>query len=90
MNFYGFGNETAKIDDKTLYKTETNEYSIFPALRFQPGKRFELHVGPEAKVVQTKGGDSLVEQEQAYGTGKFGEVALRAGLEYDSRGRARP
>ena len=89
MNFYGFGNQTATIDDKALYKTETNEYSIFPALRFQPGKRFELHVGPEARVVQTKGGDSLVEQEQPYGTGKFGEVALRVGLAFDSRGRAR-
>ena len=39
MNFFGFGNETADIDDKALYKTETNEYSVFPALRFQPGKR---------------------------------------------------
>jgi hypothetical protein len=87
MNFYGFGNETAKIDDKKLYKTETNVYEIFPALRFQPGSRFEIHVGPETKVVQTKGGDSLVEQEQAYGAGKFGEAALRAGFEYDSRGR---
>ena len=88
MDFYGFGNETARIDDKTLYKTETNEYTIFPALRWQPGSRFELHVGPETKVVQTKGGDSLVEQQQPYGTGKFGEAALRAGFEYDSRGRS--
>jgi hypothetical protein len=87
MNFYGFGNETPGIDDKALYKTETNEYTIFPALRFTPGPRFELHVGPETRVVQTKGGDSLVEQEQPYGSGKFGEAALRAGFEYDSRGR---
>jgi hypothetical protein len=88
MNFFGFGNETANIEDKALYKTETNEYVIFPALRFQPGSRFDLHIGPQAKVVQTKGGDSLVEQEQAYGIGKFGELAVRAGFEYDSRGRS--
>jgi hypothetical protein len=87
MNFYGFGNETAGIDDKTLYKTETNVYEIYPALRFQPGRRFELHIGPQTKVVQTKGGDSLVEQQAPYGSGKFGEVSLRAGFEYDSRGR---
>ena len=84
-----FRERDREIDDKALYKAETNEYSIFPALRFQPGKRFELHVGPEARVVQTKGGDSLVEQEEEYGTGKFGEVTLRAGLAFDSRGRAR-
>ena len=87
-NFFGFGNETAPVDDKTLFKTETNEYSILPALRFQPNTRLELHVGAGAKFLQTKGGDSLVEQQQPYGTGKFGQVGVRAGLEYDSRGRA--
>ena len=88
MNFYGFGNETATIDDKKLFKTETNEYSIFPALRFRPSSSFELHVGAQAKTVETKGGDSLVEQQQPYGTGNFGEAAARLGFEYDSRGRS--
>jgi hypothetical protein len=88
MNFFGFGNQTAKIEDGKLFRTETNEYSVFPALRYRPGTQFQLHVGAEAKVVQTKGGDSLVEQEQAYGTGKFGEASARAGFEYDSRGLA--
>jgi hypothetical protein len=88
MNFYGFGNETAKIEDKAIYKTETNEYRVFPALSYRPGVTFELHVGAEAKVVETKGGGSLVEQEQPYGTGNFGEAAVRAGFEYDSRGRS--
>jgi hypothetical protein len=88
LNFYGFGNETPNVEDKALYKTETNEYMVFPALSYRPSINFELHVGAEAKVVQTKGGDSLVEQEQAYGSGKFGEVGLRAGFEYDSRGRS--
>jgi hypothetical protein len=88
MNFYGFGNETPDVPEKTLHMTETNEYTVFPALRFRPSPAFELHVGAEAKVVQTKGGDSLVEQEQVYGSGKFGEAGVRAGLEYDSRGRS--
>jgi len=88
MNFFGFGNETEPIDDKVLYKTETNEYELFPALRYEPSSRFELHAGPYAKRVETKGGDSLVEQQKPYGTGGgFGEAALRAGFEYDSRGR---
>jgi len=29
-----------------------------------------------------------VEQEEVYGSGKFGEAGVRAGLEYDSRGRS--
>jgi hypothetical protein len=88
MNFFGFGNDTPKIEDKKVYKTETNEYTVFPTLSLRPSFTFELHVGAEAKVVETKGGDSLVEQEQAYGTGRFGEASLRAGFEYDSRGRS--
>jgi hypothetical protein len=87
MNFFGFGNETAKLDEKTLYKTETSEFRLAPALSWRPARTFELHVAAEAKVVKTKGGDSLVEQEQLYGTGQFGEAGLRGGFEYDSRGR---
>jgi hypothetical protein len=88
MNFFGFGNETPKIDDKTIYKTETSEYRVAPALSWRPDRTFELHVAAEAKVVKTKGGDSLVEQQQPYGTGQFGEAGLRTGFEYDSRGLA--
>jgi hypothetical protein len=88
QNFYGFGNETPDVPDKTLHMTETNEYSVFPALRYQPGLKLELHVGAEVKVVETKGGDSLVELEKPYGAGSFGEAGLRAGFEYDSRGRS--
>jgi hypothetical protein len=87
-NFYGFGNETLDVPEKELHMTETNEYSVFPALRYQASPAFELHVGAEAKVIETKGGDSLVEQQQVYGSGTFGEAALRAGFEYDSRGRS--
>ena len=89
-NFYGFGNETEPIDDPTLYRTETNEFMVFPALSWRPSFTFELHVGAEAKGVRTKGGDSLVEQSQVYGSGSFGEAGVRAGFEYDSRGRALP
>ncbi len=87
-NFYGFGNEAPDVPEKTLHMTETNEYSVFPALRYRPARTLELHLGAEAKVVQTRGGDSLVEQEEIYGSGTFGAAAARAGLEFDSRGRS--
>ena len=88
MNFYGFGNETPDVPDKALHMTETNEYTVFPALVWRASPALQLHAGAEAKVVQTKGGDSLVEQQQLYGSGTFGAVGVRAGLEYDSRGRS--
>jgi hypothetical protein len=88
LNYFGFGNQTPPIDEKAVYKTDVGVFSAFPALRYQPSSTFELHVGPEAKLVRSKGGDSLVETEQPYGAGDFGEVGVRAGLEFDSRGRA--
>ena len=86
-NFFGFGNETPNVDT-TLHLTNTNEYSVFPALRYRPSSTFELHVGAEAKLLQTKGDESLVAQEQVYGSGTFGEAGVRAGFQYDSRGRS--
>lgn len=87
LNFFGFGNETPKLD-KSEYQTRDGTFSAFPSLRYTPGGKFQLHVGAEVKDLKTKGdGQTLVEQEQPYGSGDFGEVKLRTGFEYDTRGR---
>jgi len=87
-NYYGFGNDTPDVPDKTLHMTEDYTFSAFPSLKYEPSATFELHGGVEAKAVKPSGGDSLLEQEQPYGAeGTFGEVGVRVGVEYDSRGR---
>jgi len=86
QNFYGFGNQTRTSGEDPAHDRDERVHGL-PALRYQPSKAFELHVGAEAKWCRRRG-DSLVEQEEVYGSGKFGEVGVRAGLEYDSRGAA--
>ncbi len=87
FNYFGFGNETEPVD-RDLYKTRQNMGSVFPSLRFQASRRFEMHVGVEAKYLGDFNNDtpSLVEQEGPYGAGRFGEVGLRGGFELDTRG----
>jgi hypothetical protein len=89
-NYYGFGNDTEELSTD-LYRTETNTLSAFPSLRLEPSRKALVFLGAELKGVNsTKDEESLVEQEQPYGAGQFGEIALRAGFEFDSRNRLAP
>jgi hypothetical protein len=87
LNFFGFGNETPKLE-KDQFLTQESTFSAFPSLRYTPGRRFQLYGGVEVKGLKTKGeGQTLVEQQQPYGSGNFTELKLRTGFELDTRGR---
>ena len=88
LNYFGMGNETQPLD-KSLYLTQEATLSAFPSLRFTPSGKFQLHVGAEVKHLNPQGdGTTLVEVEQPYGSGDFGELKLRTGFEFDTRGRS--
>jgi hypothetical protein len=88
LNYFGMGNETPKLE-KEQFKTEESTYTAFPTLRYTPGRKFQVHAGVEFKGLQEKGqGQTLVEQDQPYGSGNFNELTVRTGFEYDTRGRA--
>jgi hypothetical protein len=89
LNYFGFGNETDPLE-KEQRLVDTSMYSAFPSLRFAPGNKALFYLGAEVQGLKTKGenGTTLIEEEQPYGSGTFHEVKARAGLEYDSRGRA--
>jgi hypothetical protein len=87
LNFFGFGNETPKLQ-KDQYLTQERVLEAYPSLRYAPSAKFQLHTGVEVKGIKETGdGTTVAEQEQPYGSGDFGEVKVRAGLEFDSRGR---
>jgi hypothetical protein len=89
LNYYGLGNETASLP-KALRLTDEYTYSVFPSLRFQPSRTFEVHAGAQAKVLDPSAGStSFVEQQKPYGSGRFGEAGVRGGFELDSRGLSR-
>lgn len=90
VNFFGFGNETADAD-KSVSRTQQDEFSFFPSLRFGSSHTFEGFLGPEVKWVSAPTDtDTLLNQQQPYGTGQFGEMLVRAGFELDTRGRQMP
>ena len=77
-------------DDRrqALYKTETNEYSIFPALRFRPGSRFELHVGRRGEGRRDEGRRQPGGAAAGVRDRELRRSRPPAGFEFDSRGRA--
>lgn len=87
FNYFGFGNESDLVD-QDLFMTRQTMASAFPTLRLQVNRSFEVHGGVDVKGLFKFKNDTptLVEQEQPYGAGEFGQVAVRAGFELDSRG----
>ena len=85
LNYFGLGNDTPE-QPRSVYHSRQTVYSAAPAAQFVFSPRLSVSAGPEIRYVtsgQTAG--SLLAQEQPYGTGDFGLVALRGGLRLDTR-----
>lgn len=87
-NFFGYGNETARPDDRSGYRTLERVYSFTPSLRFERSPKLELNAGVVFRLSDTPADrENVLNQLGTYGRGQFGEVGLRAGASYDTRGR---
>jgi len=99
-NFFGYGNDTVYPYDPSdpyrpypptellNYRAEETVVFASPTIRFDIGRRFESFLGPEVRYSETAHDDgSIIGYTFAYGTGNFGQVALRGGLHFDSRQR---
>ncbi|MFN8092908.1 MAG: hypothetical protein U0599_11915 [Vicinamibacteria bacterium] len=96
INFFGYGNDTKYPIDPTdpdqlypgnlAYRAQQKVLFASPTLRFDLGRRFETFVGPEVRYSDTKADDgSIIGASNAYGTGRFGQIAVRGGVHFDSR-----
>jgi hypothetical protein len=89
FNYFGLGNNSPETDDRERYKTRENVFFLTPMLRYEAGRRVEAFVGPEMRYSQTPAdADTIVAEQAPLGVGNFGLVALRGGLNFDSRERA--
>lgn len=88
FNFFGYGNDS-KYDTSGLpYRAEQKVLFATPTLRYELGRRFETHLGPELRYSETPVDDgTLIGSSAALGTGNFGQLAIRGGLHFDSRER---
>jgi hypothetical protein len=89
FNYFGYGNESLTPPSSgPSYRAEHKVLFASPALRYDLGRRLEALVGPEVRYSRTPLDDqSTIGIGEAYGTGSFGQVALRGGLHFDSRER---
>jgi hypothetical protein len=88
-NFFGFGNDTPKPEDRSGYRTLETFASLSPSLRLErsPRLRFELAATLRSSHTPTDR-DNVLNATAAYGRGSFLEAGLRGGLSYDTRGFA--
>jgi hypothetical protein len=88
FNFFGYGNGSALDTAGLPYRAEQSVLFATPTARYELGKRLEAYLGPEVRYSQTPvDNGTLIGASGAYGTGDFGQLAIRGGLHFDSRER---
>ncbi len=91
VRFFGFGNETPRIDSDFFYRVPQQQYLIQPSVVFPVGARGSVAVGPTLKYVDTElePGRFISQAPSLLGAGTFGMVGATAAVEWDGRdGRA--
>lgn len=88
FNFFGYGNDSTGESTEKSYRAEQTVLFARPTARFELGRRLEAFLGPEVRWSDTPTAvDTIIGSTAPYGIGKFGQVALRGGLHFDSRQR---
>ncbi len=86
VRFFGFGNETPRIDSDFFYRVPQRQYLIRPTVVFPLGARGGLSVGPTLKYVDTElDPGRFITQSAPFGVGNFGMVGATAAVEWDAR-----
>jgi hypothetical protein len=75
--------------DEELHEIDQKNVAVEPTLHYRPRPKVTLHGGADLRYSSSQESAlSILGTTQPYGTGRFGSVGLRMGLEFDSRGRA--
>ena len=87
VNFYGFGNETAKDRPSDFFKVDQDQFVITGTLSFGDGEKTELAIGPVFKrtASDTTDTDNFVADRQPYGSGTLMQLGVQASLDLDGR-----
>ena len=90
LRFHGFGNETMITEADAFYQVDQRQFSL-EARHVQPlAGRSAISVGPVIRYTQTERDTTrLINVVEPYGTGRFGQIGVRADLRVDARNRER-
>ena len=91
--FFGFGNETSDGGDPkdSFFEAKQHQFAFTPTLALPLFRNLTFFVGPTIKYGSNKDLDenTLVNDEQPYGFGDFGEIGATGLLELDTRDGAK-
>ena len=86
IRFFGFGNETPRIDDDRFYRVPQEQYQVTPSVTLPIGAAGQLTVGPTLKYAKTDlDPGRFITLARPYGVGDFREVGAAAAAEWDTR-----
>ncbi|HSE68556.1 MAG TPA: BamA/TamA family outer membrane protein, partial [Gemmatimonadales bacterium] len=86
LKFFGYGNETTRIDDTEFYDSGQWLFSLAPSFVVPVTPRSNFKIGPAVKYVATDlTGNRFIAQTQPYGTQGFGQVGAQTSVGYDTR-----
>lgn len=86
VRFFGIGNETRRLDDRTFYRTPYQEYLLQLGIGQQLSRHLAVRVAPELRLTRTDTTtDRFIAQSRPLGVGDFSRVALTAELRLDTR-----
>jgi hypothetical protein len=87
VNFFGFGNDTVDSEEER-YRIEQKNVAVEPTLYYRPSPKATLFGGFDLRYAESnESAASILGQTQPYGTGQFGSLGLRLGMELDTRGK---
>ena len=91
--YFGFGNETSDAGDPNsdFYKTKHNDFAFTPTLALPLASDLTFFLGPTVRYGSNRDPDAgtLLNLEQPYGSGDFGEVGATGVIALDTRDRAK-
>jgi hypothetical protein len=85
LRYYGFGNETPVASDGDFNKVRQKQLVLAPSLTLPVAGPLDLTLAPVLRYARTEEGSRLVDLDQPYGTGNFGEVGGWVRLQLDNR-----
>jgi len=86
VRFFGFGNETPRIDSDFFYRVPQKQFVVQPSVVFPVGARGSLAIGPTLKYVDTElEPGRFITQAAPFGVGHFGMVGGTAHFDWDAR-----
>jgi hypothetical protein len=86
LRFFGFGNNTPRVFDDSVYKVRQHQFLLGPAVAWSPARRVRVAVGPVFKYSTTDLAQSpFLATQPPYGSANIAELGARAAVDLDTR-----